>query len=131
MKRLVLLFLLLGYAGAEGQTVTDVELQAAYCLGVATVQLKEEKEILRRRPSALHFIRGSATQAHREHDNRRRRSIRVVRLKGRQSRALARSRLMPVVPCMTSVVGMNAVGEHLAVVFANAPILHRSASRVR
>ena len=38
---------------------------------------------------------------------------------------------MPVVLCVTSIVGMNAVGEHLAVVFANAPILHRSASRVR
>ena len=54
-------------------------------------------------------IRGSATQAHREHDSHRRHSIRVVRLKGRQSLALARSRSMSVVPCVTSVVGMNVV----------------------
>ena len=53
-------------------------------------------------------IRGSATQAHREHDSHRRHSIRVVRLKGRQSLALARSRSMSGVPCVTSVVGMDA-----------------------
>jgi hypothetical protein len=58
-------------------------------------------------PSAVHFIRGSATQAYREHDSRRRHSIHVVRLKGRQSRALARSRSMSTVPYVTSVVGMN------------------------
>jgi hypothetical protein len=59
-------------------------------------------------PYAMHFIGGSATQARREHDSHRRPSIRVVRVKGRQSRALARSRSMSVVPCVTSVVGMNA-----------------------
>ena len=58
---------------------------------------------------ALHFIGGSATQARREHDSHRRHSIRVVRSKGRQSLALARSRSMSVVPCVTSVVGMNVV----------------------
>jgi hypothetical protein len=58
-------------------------------------------------------IRGSATQAHREHDSHRRHSIHVVRLKGLQWRALAQSRSILVVPCVASVLGMSAVGDHL------------------
>ena len=61
-------------------------------------------------------IRGSATQAHREHDSHRRHSIHVVRSKGLQRRALAQSRSILVVPCVASVLGMSAVGDHLAVV---------------
>jgi hypothetical protein len=58
MKRLAVLFWLVGCGMVWAQSVTDMELQAAYCLGVSTAQLNEETAAIKveKEPStrALH-----------------------------------------------------------------------------